>query len=141
MAKIICIDDDLDIIEACRLTLESKGHTVEIARGGNEGFEKAKQFSPDLIILDVMMDDNTDGFHTAYKFRQDEELRYRPILMLTSINSMGREKFSKEKDGEFLPVDEFIDKPIFPEALIDLTDKLLSLPKDKINVDGSNSAR
>ncbi|MBF0315181.1 MAG: response regulator [Oligoflexia bacterium] len=138
MAKIICIDDDRDIIDSCKMTLESKGHTVESARGGNEGYEKAKSFKPDLIILDVMMDDNTDGFHTAYKFREEASLKYVPILMLTSINQISKLKFNKKSDAEFLPVDEFIEKPIRPDKLIEVTNKLLSLKKEQINVDGSN---
>ncbi len=133
MARIICIDDDRDIVETCKMTLEAKGHQVETASGGSEGLEKAKSFKPELILLDVMMDDTTDGFHTAYNFRKEADLKDVPILMLTSINQETGLGFNKEKDGEFLPVDEFVEKPIQPEKLIELADKLLALPKDQIN--------
>ncbi|MEI8346189.1 MAG: response regulator [Pseudomonadota bacterium] len=139
MAKIICIDDDQDIIEALEMALKSGGHTVETAHSGKEGYDKAKIFNPDMIVLDVMMDDDTDGFHTAYKFRKEPNLKFKPILMLTSINQITGLGFSKKKGGEFLPVDEFIDKPIEPKILLELVKKLLALPKDKINVGGDNA--
>jgi len=82
MAKIICIDDDRDILAACGAVLKAQGHTVETAVNGKEGFEKASKQLPDLIVLDVMMDDATEGFHTAYKFRKTEALKFTPILML-----------------------------------------------------------
>ena len=133
MAKILCIDDDRDIRETLKITLESNGHTVETANSGKEGFEKAKKFKPQMIVLDVMMDDQTDGFHTAYNLRGDESLTNVPILMLTSVNQVTGLKFNKEKDGSFLPVDEFIEKPIEPKKLIALTNKLLALKPDQIN--------
>ncbi|MCK5071937.1 MAG: response regulator [Bacteriovoracaceae bacterium] len=136
MAKIICIDDDRDILETCKVTLEAEGHIVEIATGGQDGYLKAKDFGPDMILIDVMMDDTTDGFHTTYKFRKNQALKYKPILMLTSINQVTGLGFSKDKGGEYLPVDEFIEKPITPDKLIELTNKLLALPSEKINVGG-----
>lgn len=136
MAKVICIDDDRDVLESCKVVLEAQGHEVATAGGGKEGLELAKEFGPDLILLDVMMDDQTDGFHTAYAFRQDEGLKFVPILMLTSINEVTGMGFDKDKDGSFLPVDEFVEKPIEPQKLIELSSKLLALPKDKINVEG-----
>ncbi|MBF0297907.1 MAG: response regulator [Oligoflexia bacterium] len=136
MAKILCIDDELDVLETCSTILKTKGHTIKCAGSGNDGYEKAKEFSPDLIVLDVMMDDETDGFHAAYKIRQDEKLKHVPILMLSSINQKSNFKFNKEKDGQFLPVDEFVEKPIIPQKLISEVDRLLNLSKNKINVQG-----
>jgi len=135
MAKIICIDDDQDILDTCEVVLEGQGHTVETAVNGKEGFEKASKSKPDLIILDVMMDDSTEGFHTAYKFRQTESLKYTPILMLSSVNDTSPHKFSV-KDGEYLPVDAFIEKPIKPKEFVAKVKELLALKKEQINVDG-----
>ena len=135
MAKIICIDDDKDILDTCEVVLEGQGHKVETAINGKEGFEKASKSKPDLIILDVMMDDSTEGFHTAYKFRQSETLKYTPILMLSSVNDTSPHKFSV-KDGEFLPVDAFMEKPIKPKELVAKVKELLALKKEQINVEG-----
>jgi len=136
MAKVICIDDDKDILEACTVALEAKGHKVATAAGGEEGYNKAKAFKPDLIIMDVMMDNFTDGFHTAYKFRNDAALKYIPIMLLTSVNDHVAQKFDKNTDGEYLPVDAFVEKPLKPKDLAAKAAELLALKKDQINIDG-----
>ena len=133
MAKILCVDDDKDILETCEVILSGQGHKVETAVNGKEGFEKASRFQPDLIILDVMMDDLTDGFHAAYKFRKDAELKYKPILLISAINEHFPQKFDAKKDGEYLPVDAFMEKPIKPKEFISKVTELLALKKDRIN--------
>jgi DNA-binding response OmpR family regulator len=135
MAKILCIDDDKDILDTCEVVLEGQGHTIETAINGKDGFEKAARNKPDLIILDVIMDDSTEGFHTAQKFRRTETLKYVPILMLTSVNETSPQKFG-EKDGEFLPVDGFMEKPVKPKEFIAKVKALLALKKEQINVEG-----
>jgi len=87
------------------------------------------------VIMDVMMDDFTDGFNAVYEIRKGESVKYTPILMLTSINQHFPQKFS-EKDGEFLPVDAFIEKPIKPKDFLKKVEELLSLKKEEINVEG-----
>lgn len=135
MAKILCIDDDKDILDTCEVVLQGQGHAVTTASNGKEGFEKAAANRPDLIVLDVMMDDSTEGFHLAQKLRRTEDLKYVPILMLTSVNETSPQKFG-EKDGEFLPVDAFMEKPIKPKEFIAKASELLALRKDQINVEG-----
>jgi CheY-like chemotaxis protein len=139
MPKILCIDDDNDILDGLKAILESNGFETEIASNAKEGLEKAKQITPDLLIVDVMMDNDTDGFHLTYNIRKDESLKFKPILMLTSINQKTNFKFNPETDGEFLPVDKFIEKPVKPELLIKTVNNLLSLPNDKINIDGKTA--
>ena len=117
MAKILCIDDDKDILDTCEVVLQGVGHTVVTAINGKEGFEKAVKEQPALIVLDVMMDDSTEGFATAQKLRRVEAIKYTPIMMLTSVNETSPQKFG-EKDGEFLPVDAFMEKPIKPKEFL-----------------------
>lgn len=135
MAKIICIDDDKDILDTCEVVLQGVGHTVVTAINGKEGFEKASKEKPDLIVLDVMMDDSTEGFTTAQKFRRTDLLKYVPIMMLTSVNETSPQKFG-DKDGEFLPVDAFLEKPIKPKEFLAKVKELLALKKEQINVEG-----
>jgi DNA-binding response OmpR family regulator len=136
MAKILCIDDDQDILNSLAATLESNGHAVVTANTGAEGVEKAKKEKADLIIVDVMMERDTAGFHVSYEVRRDDNIKFTPLLMLTSVNQKTGFKFNPDFDGEFLPVDSFIEKPFVPKDLIALVNKLLSMPKDKINVEG-----
>ena len=139
MTKILCIDDDNDILESLKTILETDGYEIEVAANAKEGLEKAKKNTPDLLIVDVMMDTDTDGFHLTYNIRNDNSLKYKPILMLTSINKKTNFKFNPETDGEYLPVDKFIEKPVKPKVLIEAVKNLLNLPKDKINTNGKKT--
>jgi len=135
MAKIVCVDDDKDILEICEVILTGRGDEVFTALSGKEGFKKVKEVKPALVLMDVMMDDFTDGFNAVYEIRKDESVKYTPIMMLTSVNQHLPQKFG-EKDEEFLPVDAFIEKPIKPKDFLEKVEELLSLKKEEINVEG-----
>lgn len=130
-AKILVVDDDPDIVEALKMTLEANRYKVYTAANGTEGLKQVKAVSPDLIILDVMMDSITEGFQVTYQLRnpdpKSEYAKYAkvPILMLTAIVEKTRMKFSTRKDGDFLPVDDFVEKPIRPQVLLEKVKKLL----------------
>ena len=118
--KIIIIDDDIDLVEAMRITLENAGFVVIDAQDGKKGVEKIKKESPDLVILDVMMGSQDEGFFVAYEIRNDPELSDIPIIMLTAIGQETGFSFDKNKDEDFLPVNEFLEKPIDPDKLVEL---------------------
>jgi len=130
--KILIIDDDPDIVETMKTVLESKAYQVETASNGTEGLEKVKQFDPNLIILDVMMDSITEGFHVTYKLRSPEpsseyaKWAKTPIVMVSAINTASHFKYSPQTDSNFLPVDEFLNKPIEPENLLAVVEKCLA---------------
>ena len=114
MNTILLIDDDRDLLKSVTSVLEVKGYETLTATNRNDGVKLARKMKPDLILLDVMMDTDTDGFHTAYDLRKDEGLKYTPILMLTSVNQKTGFTFDPDKDGAFLPVDGFFEKPRLP---------------------------
>jgi len=122
MFKILVIDDDPDIVTAVRMTLESAGYQVISASTGHEGLEKVKSETPDLIILDVMMETHTAGFQLAIKLHSPDpasewrQFKNIPILMLTAIHSTTPLRY--ERDIDYLPVELFVDKPIDPEDLL-----------------------
>ena len=122
--KILIIDDDPDLVESMRITLEANDYQVFSAGNGTEGLRLIKEVFPDLIILDVMMDSITEGFQVSQQLRsRDPQSEYRayskvPILMLTGISEKMHMKFSPDKDEDYLPVDEFMDKPIRFETLL-----------------------
>lgn len=130
MAKILIVDDDPDMVLAARLCLEGAGHTVIEASNGAEGLEKLKSESPDLIILDVMMDSTTEGFQLALKLRSPDPTsefapyRHIPILMLTAIHSTTPLRFGPDED--YLPVEAFVDKPLDPDDLVQKVESLLA---------------
>ena len=125
--KIIIIDDDIDLVEALRLTLESEGFEVIDAQDGKKGLQKIIDEKPDLVLLDVMMGTQDEGFHVAYQIRNQKGSTDIPIIMLTAVGQETGFTFDKEKDEDYLPVDEFIEKPINPDSLIELVKNNLGL--------------
>ncbi len=130
--KILIIDDDPDIVEAMRMPLEANSYNVFSASNGKDGLQRARDEIPDLIILDVMMETDTEGFHVAYELKSEESdseyknCREIPILMITAISQKKGMSFSPEKDDTFLPVDSFIEKPIQPKDLLEKVAELLA---------------
>ena len=130
MKKILIVDDDPDIVEAMRMVLEVQNFEVHSAMNGTEGLRKVKEINPDLTILDVMMDELTEGFHVASQLKNAEPgseyapFSKTPILMLTKRGYMN---FNPKKDNESLPVEVFMEKPVLPELLIEKVRSLLNL--------------
>ncbi|MDX2472735.1 MAG: response regulator [Candidatus Krumholzibacteria bacterium] len=122
---ILIIDDDIDLVEILRVTLESEGFRVVDAQSGERGLAVARAENPDLILLDVMMSQVDEGFQTAYALRQDERTLEIPILMLTAVTDRTGFDFDPARDKDFLPVDEFLEKPVSPRKLVDLVRKHL----------------
>jgi DNA-binding response OmpR family regulator len=121
LRKIVLVDDDPDIQESVKLVLESAGYLFRGAMNTESGMAMIRDEKPDLVILDVMMEQPDDGFFMA------QDLRARgvriPIIMLTSISSVTGMK--NARDNEMVQVDEFIEKPIAPSQLLGKIQNLL----------------
>jgi len=125
--KILIIDDDLDLTAAIQAILENKNYQVFTAINKEEGWEKIKSKNPDLLILDVMMDTSHEGFEMAREIKKESEYKDIPILMLTSISEVTGVNFSAAAaDPDWLPADEYLDKPVEPEELLEQVQNLLS---------------
>jgi len=118
--KVLIIDDDFDLVEAMRITLEAAGFDVIDAQDGEKGLEKLRAESPDLVLLDVMMSSMDEGFHVAYKIREETAIKDTPIVMLTAVGNQTGFQFDPGKDADFLPVDAFLEKPVNPGKLVDV---------------------
>lgn len=123
-AKILLVDDDLDLTKAVKVTLESEGYVVSTASDSVEGMEKVKTEQPDLILLDVMMDTWQDGFEMAREIKKESQDT--TILMVTGVrDKTGIDFKSTAGDPTWCPVDGFLDKPIEPPVLLAEVKKLL----------------
>jgi CheY-like chemotaxis protein len=129
MATILMVDDDADLVNAIKMLLEARGHRFLSARNGEQGLQRVKDDSPDLIILDVMMDRYTEGFRFSQTLRDPDETsayaayRHIPLLVLTSIHRTTTHRFGPREDS--LPVDAFLEKPVPADQLLATIDALL----------------
>ena len=121
MAKILVVDDDPDVVEACRLVLEKEGHEVSEAGNLEDARTAVQAVKPDLLILDVMMEQADDGMVLAQSLRRDGVKT--PILMMTSVGRVSGMAIGKDED--LVPVDVFLEKPVSPATLIAKVNELL----------------
>lgn len=109
--KVLIVDDEPDIVEFISYNLKNKGYLISTAKDGVEAIKKAREFQPDLILLDMMMP-NKDGMETLKELRANPDYEDTAIIFLTALND---EK--TEIEGLKSGADDFISKPIKPEVL------------------------
>ncbi len=122
--KILLIDDDPDFVQATKKVLESKPYEVIVAYDGEEGLQKARDESPDLILLDIIMP-LEDGFTVCEELKGNPEFEDIPVLMLTSFaQRVGQTTLSMSR-GFTLEAEDYIDKPVKPTELLARIEKQL----------------
>jgi DNA-binding response OmpR family regulator len=125
------IDDDTNLVKVFRLVCEARGFQFDAAYSAAEGLEKIREFEPDLIILDVIMEDFVAGFRVVSELRAGESnsqyAKYStiPILMLTSVSTKTNVDFKDRVGTALLPVDAFMEKPVRPAEIMARIDELL----------------
>jgi len=118
MLKILVIDDDKDLQETTRLVLEKNGFEVLSAYDPEEGLQKVQSENPDLVILDVLMPSDFEGFEVARKIREELKLLKLPIILLTAVHIEKKVPYRFAAHEQWLPVDFFFDKPVRPDVLV-----------------------
>jgi two-component system alkaline phosphatase synthesis response regulator PhoP len=118
-AKIMIVDDEIDVLEFIAYNLEREGYKTITARDGLEAIRLARSQKPDLILLDVMMP-NLDGYAAAEHFRSVRELKNTLIVFLTARNDE-----ESELKGFNVGADDYITKPIKPKLLVSRVKALL----------------
>lgn len=109
--KILIVDDDADFVEAVSSFLSSKDYSVLKAQDGQEGLKLAKMEHPDLIIMDIMMTERTEGFFIIHDIRRTPELEKVPILVLSSLWSSVID-FEIPPGSDWLGHDTYLPKPV-----------------------------
>jgi two-component system response regulator VicR len=118
--RILCIEDDLDMIDLIRLILERRGFIVEGADGGKAGLQAMRAIPPDLVLLDLMMPD-MDGWDVFQKMKADTATRHIPVIVVTA----SAQNIDREFGLHIAKVDDYIVKPFSPQALLASVDKVL----------------
>ncbi len=123
--KVLIIDDDRDYVEAISALLTASGYDVSRAANGTEGLDMAKALEPDLILLDVMMTERTEGFFTLQAMRSIPALARTPIVVASSVYSEFP-RFRVSPKAGWLPADQFLPKPIDPATLLSEVARLIN---------------
>lgn len=123
--KVLIIDDDADFRSAVGVFLKTRGYAVEEAPNGREGLRMAVAHRPDLILMDVMMEERTEGFFTLQQIRRTAGLEHTPVFVVSSIYS-NVPGFGIDPAHSWLRHDEFIAKPIDLASLVDRIESRLA---------------
>lgn len=126
-AKILVVDDDPDIRDVLEALLEGEGFEVVLANDGEQALEAIKKESPDLMILDLMMP-VMDGFAVCKQLQDPRWSKWKnmPVLILTSVREEVSQRRYELETGLSLNVDDYVEKPIDPDVVIDRVKKLLA---------------
>jgi CheY-like chemotaxis protein len=130
--KILIVDDDWDFIEISRFSLEAQGYEVLEATTAKDGWKILGKEKPDLIIMDLMMENLDSGMALSAKIKKHAQFSSIPILMLTSITRETGLDFTPRngEDLRHLHVDDFSTKPIKSKQLLEKVAKLLAREKN-----------
>lgn len=126
--KILIIDDDNDFNEACRNMLEAVDYEVGVENKHERAYQTIVEFKPDLILLDVLMDNKLAGFEIAETMAKDIKFKEVPVILLTGyfmrtgLRDVQNDMITKWKNIRFV-----LDKPVKPAALLETIRKVSSI--------------
>jgi CheY-like chemotaxis protein len=115
--RILIVDDDTDFSESTAAFLRARGYEVAQAYNGLDGLRQARLDAPDLILMDVMMGERTEGFFTVQRLRRDQGLSRIPVVVVSSLFE-DDPSFGIEPERGWLAHDAFLPKPLNLDALL-----------------------
>jgi len=124
MAKVLVVDDDPDFVKVATKILQKAGHAVVSAANGAKALKTMRQDPPDVVLLDIMMSYILDGLDVSREMADDPTLKDVPVIMVTSLTGVkGSGLFPTD---EYIPVDEWLSKPVDPGTLLARVEAALS---------------
>jgi len=118
--KVVCVEDDPEIIDLIKFILDRKGFEFLGAIGGREGLDTMRRVKPDLVLLDLMMPE-MDGWEVYKQMKADPELKNIPVIVVTADG----QPITRVLGLHIAKVDDFITKPFGPQELIRSIEKVL----------------
>jgi two-component system response regulator VicR len=123
--KVVCIEDEPEMIDLVKLILGRKGFDLTGAMGGREGLEAVRRVKPDLVLLDLMMPD-MDGWEVYQQMKADRELMDIPVIVVTAK----AQSIDKVLGLHIAKVDDYVTKPFGPQELLQSIERVLSKQKE-----------
>jgi two-component system, OmpR family, alkaline phosphatase synthesis response regulator PhoP len=117
--RILIVDDDPDYAAAIEKILKTADYSVSLAGDVKSGMEQIEKEMPGLILLDVMMEKYDDGFNMCYDLKHDDRYKDIPIIIITAVTEVTGLKFNPKTDGEYLEADDYVQKPISADLLLE----------------------
>jgi CheY-like chemotaxis protein len=124
--RVLLVDDDVDFLNAVRLTLESAGYDVLSAHTAKDAIALLRQAPVQVAILDLMMEEPDSGIAVAHFLRRQPEMQGIPVILATAVTEKTgfRVSLDDPDDRDWLKVDAWVDKPVNPELLLKVVERL-----------------
>lgn len=119
--KVVCIEDELEMIELIKLILGRKNIEVYGALGGHEGLQKVAEVKPDLVLLDLMMPE-MDGWEVYQKMKASESMRHIPVIVVTAK----AQSIDRVLGLHIAGVNDYITKPFGPSELLNSVERVMA---------------
>jgi len=119
--KVVCIEDEPEMIDLVKLILGRKGFELTGAVGGREGLDAVRRIKPDLVLLDLMMPD-MDGWEVYQQMKADEDLKTIPVIVVTAK----AQSIDKVLGLHIAKVDDYVTKPFGPQELLQSVERVLT---------------
>jgi DNA-binding response OmpR family regulator len=119
--KVVCIEDELEMIELVKLILSRHNYQVTGAVGGQQGLAKIQEIKPDLVLLDLMMPE-MDGWEVYQKMKSSEEMRDIPVIVVTAK----AQSIDRVLGLHIARVNDYITKPFGPQELLESVERVLN---------------
>lgn len=119
--KVVCIEDELEMIELIKLILGRKNIEVFGALGGREGLQKIAEVKPDLVLLDLMMPE-MDGWEVYQKMKSSESMRHIPVIVVTAK----AQSIDRVLGLHIAGVNDYITKPFGPSELLSSVERIMA---------------
>jgi DNA-binding response OmpR family regulator len=124
--KILLIDDDQDLLRSLQVILESNGYQVVTSDDAKIGHALFQTEKPDLLILDVMMKSDLEGYYLMQRIKKEKDNHQLPIIMLTGMkDQIGVNLYSAVEDESLFPNVRFQDKPVDAQSFIQIIKEML----------------
>ncbi len=124
-AKVLLIDKDSEFIEATQSALEKVGYQVITATSSREGMDKVQFEQPDIIVMELMLEKHDSGFTFTRKIKANPLYKKIKVFLVSSAKEKTGFDFSQELDGYWMKTDDFANKPITPEELVNRIQNLI----------------
>lgn len=126
MARILLVDDDADVVRRNTAALEAAGHVVRTASTTVQGLEAIHHKVPDLVVIEALVDGGLTGFDLVRSLARDFPAL--PIIVLSRVDEYltPAERAAQDRDGGWLPVQRFLEKPVAPDVLVYEIEHLLA---------------
>jgi DNA-binding response OmpR family regulator len=112
LGKVLIVEDEQDVAELIRFNLAREGYDVRVALNGTEALRQAREFHPEVILLDIMVP-QLNGWEVCRRLKQEPETRTVPVIMVT-----GRVEEGDKVLGFELGADDYVTKPFSPRELV-----------------------